>query len=204
MVHDARDRLVLLQDSNMRTGSPVKWLYTQYDSINRPVTTGLWNNSSSLSAHYSAAYGSTTYPNLAGQTYEELTTTYYDNYTWLGAYPSISTGHDPYLEPATNTTYPYPQAVTQCSAPMLKGLVTGTRTKIPGTATFLSSISFYDQEGRLIQFQKEDLGGYEVTTMQYTFIGQPYLTVSELVKTGTGAQTTLIVSRNSSTAWGAS
>ncbi|AXY78527.1 hypothetical protein D3H65_05345 [Paraflavitalea soli] len=197
MIHDARDRLVLLQDSNMRAGSPVKWLYTQYDSINRPIATGLWNNNSSLSTHYPAAYPSIDYPNLAGQTYEELTTTYYDNYNWLGGYPSMSTGHDLYLEPASNSTFPYPQAVTQCTSLQLKGMVTGTRTRIPGTGTFLSSISFYDADSRLIQHQQEDIGGYEVTTMQYIWIGQPYITVTEVVKTGTGGQSTILVARNS-------
>jgi YD repeat-containing protein len=52
MVYDARDRLVLTQDGNLRSGSPVTWLYTLYDSINRPVSTGLWNNSSSLATHF--------------------------------------------------------------------------------------------------------------------------------------------------------
>jgi RHS repeat-associated protein len=196
MVYDARNRLVLLQDSNMRVGSPVKWLYTQYDSISRPISTGLWNNSSTLATHYSAAYPSISYPNLAGQTYEELTTTYYDNYNWLGGYPSISDGHDIYLEAASNSTFPYPQAVTQCPAGMLKGLVTGTRTRIPGTSTILSSISFYDDKSRLIQHQQEDVGGYEVTTMQYTWMGTPFVTVTEITKTGTGGQTTCIVTRN--------
>jgi hypothetical protein len=40
MVYDQRDRLVLVQDANMRGGSPVKWLYTQYDSIKPPDSYG--------------------------------------------------------------------------------------------------------------------------------------------------------------------
>jgi hypothetical protein len=83
MVYDARDRLVLTQDGNMRTGNPQKWMYTLYDNLDRPVASGLWNNSNDRLFHKAQAIYSTAYPNLNGQTYEELTRTFYDNYDWL-------------------------------------------------------------------------------------------------------------------------
>ena len=52
MVYDTRNRLVLSQDSLLRAGSPVKWMYTLYDELNRPLATGLWNNSSSLATPF--------------------------------------------------------------------------------------------------------------------------------------------------------
>jgi hypothetical protein len=76
MVYDARDRLVLTQDANMRAGSPQKWLYTLYDELNRPIATGLWQNSDTRADHATQAASSTAYPNLTGQTYEELTRTF--------------------------------------------------------------------------------------------------------------------------------
>ncbi len=45
MVYDVRDRLVFLQDGNLRTGASPKWLVTFYDDINRPVMTALYPSS---------------------------------------------------------------------------------------------------------------------------------------------------------------
>jgi hypothetical protein len=41
MVYDEKDRLILTQDANMRVGT-VKWMYTKYDELNRPIASGLW------------------------------------------------------------------------------------------------------------------------------------------------------------------
>lgn len=40
MVYDARDRVVMTQDAVLRGTSQKKWLYTQYDSLNRIEATG--------------------------------------------------------------------------------------------------------------------------------------------------------------------
>lgn len=42
LVYDARDRLVMTQDRNLRANN--KWLVTQYDALNRPEKTGLLRN----------------------------------------------------------------------------------------------------------------------------------------------------------------
>ena len=39
MVYDRRDRLVMTQDGVARAAG--KWLFTKYDTLNRPVITGL-------------------------------------------------------------------------------------------------------------------------------------------------------------------
>jgi hypothetical protein len=39
LVYDARDRLVMTQDANMRVGN--KWMVTKYDALNRPEETPL-------------------------------------------------------------------------------------------------------------------------------------------------------------------
>ena len=64
MVYDAKDRLVMTQDANMRAIS--KWMVILYDGLNRPVQTGLllntFNNYTFLQ-HLAAAYtNSTGYP----------------------------------------------------------------------------------------------------------------------------------------------
>ena len=81
MVYDIRDRLVLTQDSLLRALG--KWMYTLYENdLNRPSSTGLWNNTQDRIYHKGQAYNSTAYPNLSGQTFEELTVNFYDSYDW--------------------------------------------------------------------------------------------------------------------------
>ncbi|HTE28764.1 MAG TPA: DUF6443 domain-containing protein, partial [Chryseolinea sp.] len=41
MVYDARDRLVLTQDGNQRSGTKKYWTFTKYDLLNRPILTGI-------------------------------------------------------------------------------------------------------------------------------------------------------------------
>ena len=53
MVYDNRDRLVLMQDGNLRKdklGNSLKrWQFTKYDKLNRPVLTGILTYGSDLS-----------------------------------------------------------------------------------------------------------------------------------------------------------
>jgi RHS repeat-associated protein len=198
MVYDARDRLVLTQDANMRSSG--KWLYTQYDVLNRAIATGLWNNVQNRVYHKDQAWLSSSYPNLSGQTIEELTNTFYDNYGWRAAYgnplsATRNTTNDGHLLPGP-TTWPYPQAVTQSSA--LLGLVTGTRVKVLGSspAQYLFTVSFYDDKSRLIQVQSQNItGGTDILTSQYAFNGISLLTIQVQQKSGTNAQTSVIVSK---------
>ncbi len=199
MVYDIRDRLVLMQDGNMRNAG--KWLYTQYDAMNRQTATGLWITSLSLASHAAAAVISSSYPsatNFAGAN-EELTATYYDDYTWLAAQGNplpntYSISYNSYLFPASNN-WPFPQANVQSAA--IKGMVTGSRTKVAGTAnTFLYSINFYDSEYRIIQSQSTNIiGGIDISTIQYSWAGQPLVTVLKHEKSSGNAQTHIIVTK---------
>ncbi|HEY0066497.1 MAG TPA: RHS repeat-associated core domain-containing protein, partial [Flavisolibacter sp.] len=89
---------------------------------------------------------------------------------------SRSTDHDTHLLAASNSSFPYPQAVTQ--SPTLKGAVTGTRVKVLGTSTYLYTVNYYDDKGRLIQTQEQNLtGGTDIATNQYSFTGQQLVQV---------------------------
>jgi RHS repeat-associated protein len=199
MVYDERDRLVLTQDANLRAGSPQKWLYTQYDHLNRPVATGLWNNSNTRSYHADRADTSSAYPNLAGQTIEELTTTFYDSYSWRSAYgnplsATLNTDQSSYLLAVSNSTWPYPQAVT--ASTHLQGLVTGSRVKVLGTSTYLYSVNFYDEESRVIQVQFQNVsGGTDISTTQYSWNGQPLMVIGKTVKSSPNAQTSVVLTK---------
>lgn len=80
-MYDKRDRLVMAQDGNMKTGT-AKWLVTKYDDLNRPIETGMWTNATDVATHRANALNPATpfpYPTITG-TYETLTITHYDDY----------------------------------------------------------------------------------------------------------------------------
>jgi RHS repeat-associated protein len=183
MIYDATDRLVMSQDANQFTDH--KWLYTIYDGLNRPSITGLITdniNYNNPGYHRSLANASTAYPNTASYTNEELTKTYYDNYSWVGPEgspfsPNWSSDYSDHLLTPSTTTYPYPEAVTQSFNTM--GLVTGTRIKVLGTSTYIFSVNYYDAKSRLIQAISQNItGGYNTLNKQYGFAGNVVLETS--------------------------
>jgi RHS repeat-associated protein len=201
MVYDAKDRLVLSQDANMRLAQ--KWMYTIYDNLNRGISTGFIAdavNYNNHGFHLTAAYNSTAYPNLAGYPgYEELTNAFYDDYNWRSSYgnplsATYNTVYDTHFQPASNTTWPYPQ--TNIPSIQLKQKLTGSRVKILGTSTYLFTVNLYDSKGRLIQVQSTNItGGTDMFTTQYTWAGQPLVTIQQQQKNGTNAQTSIVVTK---------
>ncbi|MDR0793596.1 MAG: DUF6443 domain-containing protein [Chitinophagaceae bacterium] len=185
MVYNTKDLLVMTQDGNMRTAN--NWLVTQYDTLNRPIKTGLLNSSIAFTAQLSNAYDSTNYPGSIGN---QLTETHYDDYKNL---PALSGSYlntwDSQFDATNNSTYPYPQKPAQNSAITTQGLVTWTKTAVltaspsggvGGGGTFLTTVNIYDDKGRVIQTQSQNYnGGTDVATTQYTWAGQPYITVQK-------------------------
>lgn len=181
MVYDARDRLVMTQDGNMRNSSPFKWMVTKYDVLNRPVETGIWDGGySTFSVHLNEATNNflnypTGYP-VTSNGYELLTKTHYDNYTDLPA--GLSTFNS---ESANNagfiTNYNASPLYAQPLTPStyLKNMVTWTKVKVLGsTNTFVSTVLVYDDRGRVIQTQSiNHTGGLDIATTQYDFSGKP-------------------------------
>ncbi|MGC4037072.1 MAG: DUF6443 domain-containing protein [Chitinophagaceae bacterium] len=58
MIYDARDRLVLTQDANLRSKN--QWMVTLYDALNRPVMTGMANYSGNAGTLQTAVTSQTT------------------------------------------------------------------------------------------------------------------------------------------------
>ncbi|AXY77624.1 RHS repeat-associated core domain-containing protein [Paraflavitalea soli] len=180
LVYDGRDRLVLVQDANLRSGSPAKWLYTLYDELNRPVSTGLWNNNQLMTYHKAAAENSSSYPNLTGATYEELTVTHYDDYAGLpagfAATMSSSNINSNTINTNYNTSPEYAEPLTQTVNP--SGMITWTKVKVLGTGQYLYAVNYYDDKARLIQEQVSNVSGaISTTSRQYNFAGQVIRTV---------------------------
>lgn len=198
MVYDLRDRVVMTQDANMRTEN--KWLVTKYDGLNRPAETGLWISTTSFSSHQSSASSSSSYPTTSSN-YEQLTKTFYDDYSWRSSEgnplsATRSTSYDSHLLTPSDNSFPYPQSATVQSG-QLNGMVTGTKTKVLGTtADFLYTVSFYDHRGRVVQTQSTNITtGTDISVIQYSWTGQPLLSVNKHEKAGTNSQTTIVVTK---------
>ncbi|MFD2919038.1 DUF6443 domain-containing protein [Terrimonas rubra] len=198
MVYDQRDRLIMTQDANMRTGT-VRWLVTKYDALNRPIETGILNSSTAFTSHITAAAAATpgTYPATTSG-YELLSETGYDTYTGIpsGLSSTFLTTWNSHLL-AASSSYPYTQTPQQSNA--TKGMVTWSRTKVLGTASqYLGTVMLYDDKGRVIQTQTQNItGGIDVITTQYSWAGLPLLTIHKQEKANSPAQTTVSVTKMS-------
>jgi RHS repeat-associated protein len=209
MVYDKRDRLVLTQDANLRPQN--KWLFTKYDQLNRPIMTGFYTNASftfqalqdyvntqNIHGFYESDNFSS-FPYTLDQSFpvvasaDVLTITYYDDYRWVG-WHGISATRDNSYDSYFSTSYssfPYPEPLTQGSA---KGRVTGHWDKVgPGPVT----ATYYDDKGRVIQTRHFNYtGGWDITTTQFSFSGQPLTVVQKHQKAGGNPQTHIVTTKN--------
>jgi RHS repeat-associated protein len=186
MVYDLRDRLVLSQDSVQRTTS--KWLFTRYDALNRPIITGEITKTGTQAviqadintkytggtprAYYEdrntsnkvIGYTENSYPIPADGTITYLAATYYDTYGFPSYQPFLSANNiSTYRDSEGSSIYYYDNA---------KGLVTGQRVLGIGTK-WLTTINFYDDQSRVIQtIDTNHMGGRDVLSNNYDFIGK--------------------------------
>lgn len=203
-VYDARDRKVMYQDGNMRSPGGY-WQVTVYDDLDRPIKSGLLTNATAFSTHAQSAYSSTNYPSTASG-FELLTQTHYDDYTSLpsGLTATMLSDWNSYFQQSSTTNAPYPVTPAQNANTSTKGVVTWSQSKILGTTnTFLSAVNIYDEKGRVIQTQSQNItGGVDVTTTQFSWTGQPLIIIVKQQKSGTGSQITVSVSQMSYDALG--
>lgn len=201
LISDVRNRVVMVQDSLMRASH--KWTYTLYDALNRDTATGLITDNSNYNNaayHRSHADTVTNWPDPGSYTNELLTKKFYDSYDWRGwesnpLSATRNTSYDSYLSGASDAVWPYPQTATVQSN-QLRNILTGTKTKILGTGTYLYSVNFYDDKGRPIQIQSTNITeGTDISTTQYSWVGQPLLSITKQENAGTNAQTSIILTR---------
>lgn len=209
MIYDARDRLVLSQNGVLRQLH--QWQFTKYDSQDRTVMTGLYTDATYTTQSAMQIYLNTqnmgfyeTYIPANNQLYTFNNSfpvitdasnneqyTFYDDYgfaSWFG-YPSAKTNSfDNKFVAASNTTYPYPQSLTQDK--QTRGMVTGVFSRlINNTHTGYLTENFYDDRQRVIQTVSNNItGGVDTTTTQYSFSGQVLQTVTSHWKKGTNTQ----------------
>lgn len=186
MLYDSRDRLVLYQDKALALTN--RWIFTEYDHLNREIGKWLWTPSKPLETvvqeNATSALG---YPLVNGNLSEFVLMhkTYFDNYDFIAqnsvanlTAQASATLNDSELFSASSTVAPYADQPVQCSA--LDGLVTGQKVGVIGTSDFLYSVSFYDQKERVIQSASQNyVGGKEVATTQYDYLGKPIFQIVE-------------------------
>jgi len=198
-VYDARDRLVMTQDGNLREAG--KWAVSFFDEMNRPVETGIWSDNSSHSYHLGQAASSTAYPFLptgASFTgYEMLSRTGYDNYASLpvgsGLSGTFDNNYNTYLIGTYNVSPGYAEQVVQTDRNMDRA--TWTQVKIlESSNSYLYAVTIYDEKGRVIQTKASNIsGGQDIVTTQYNWTGQPLIAVSKTEKAGTNPQTSVVI-----------
>jgi RHS repeat-associated protein len=160
MMYDQWDRIVLTQDGVQRAKTNKEFLFTKYDVLNRPILTGIYTSNAThkdirdmVMAH-SVRFENTAIAVTEGYTlnlsfptaYSELLTTmHYDSYsnlpTWKTGYSFVfENGHSLYNE-------------------YVRGQPVASQTKIPGTSTWLRTVTYYDLEYRPIQVNGDNIKG---------------------------------------------
>lgn len=216
LVYDRWDRLVLTQDGKLRLQH--NWNYTKYDHLNRPIITGIHHDPGNLTLaqinqqlvgaeSWQIRYESRD-PNASlGYTFSQthpyavaasvMTVTFYDDYTWTNAIPAAFRTFDNSQAASADppsTTFPYRQSLTPTTKTL--GFQTGSIVKSLDGSTFLASVSFFDDKGRIIQQKNENYtAGVDIITTQYSFNGQPLLIINKQEKLGTSPQTTVVATK---------
>jgi hypothetical protein len=186
-VYDQWDRLVATQDGNQRAKTPAsarEWTFFKYDAFNRPIVTGILTSGLDISGMELAVAGghhedrstaspigytlSTSFPTPASfpSVIESnlLTINYYDDYGFIG-----STNWE--LEGNT-FTFSNPGGFSNVKLDPVKGQMTGSKTRILNSNSWLNAVIYYDNKYRPIQaIQENHLGGKDVASFEYNFPG---------------------------------
>ena len=222
MVYDQFDRLVFTQDGNQFERE--EWSFTKYDHLNRPIITGTttipkspqadrmgyrddverdvddyyneflpFNENyryESFSAIGGWGYTDRSFPETAPSSIEVLTVTYYDNYDFVT--PGVLGG-----QPGDYDFEPELDLTQQDTLSRLKGLVTGSRTRVFGPNNIdLNTVTYYDDRYRVVQAITDTFtGGFDRITTAYDFAGR-VLQTKQTHRRGTGSFDDLVVNQS--------
>lgn len=176
-IYDQWDRMVLSQDGNQRAKNPKEWNFVKYDALNRVVMTGVITNNNTFEqmvtavtgAHHedrnTSAIGYTltnSFPTITESNL--LTIAYYDDYSFLGNSGWDAEGNSFSFQ--SDGTFPESQFTS------VKGLSTGSKTKLLGQNKWLNAVVYFDKNYRPIQsVQEHHLGGVDRIFSEYNFPG---------------------------------
>ncbi len=173
MVYDARNRVVMTQDSLLRAQN--EWTVAVFDSLDRPVKTALFPSANNRVYHQNLANTSITYPTITTAD-SALTETFYDDYSWESR-SDISISQQFTTNFNNSTDLPVilsgAYAITPAVTLHTRGVATGKRVKILNNNQYLNNASFYDDYNRLTQVQVQNISaGWDTLTTQYDFSGK--------------------------------
>ncbi|MBQ4802582.1 hypothetical protein J8L88_06905 [Aquimarina sp. MMG015] len=154
IVYNKLNQPVMTQDANQRAKSPKEWLFTKYDEFGRVAFTGeLKNNASRVSLQNSA--NSNAYTQSVSKRTSPLslagTPVYYTNDAIPHVFTQILTIHyyDDYTFDRDGMDKPT-SVLGVATTNATKGLPTGSKVRVLGTNSWITSVIAYDQRGRNI------------------------------------------------------
>lgn len=198
MCYDLRGRLVYVQDGNQRNRG--EWEVTFFDELNRPVSIALYKttqNQQQLQAGLDALVTGNPAPVINENDLTRLSYTYYDEYIMPGA-PAFNSSYITTTQAETDPGDEVPENLNK--AELVRGMVTGTKTRVLGSNIFLNTTTWYDLKGRVLQTVATNLkGGTDVLTLAYSFTGKvlsSYLVHNNPSSRLANTQTTKVYTRN--------
>jgi RHS repeat-associated protein len=179
-VYNSQDKIILSQSPNLKQAN--EWIFYKYDVLGRVIMQGLYIDYTHLTVDDIQSFvdglplhkweqRSSGNNSLFGYTNESfpdnsllssldivLTINYYDTYDF-----NIPSGHQ---------FVPFGQTTENSHSTF--GLLTGSLVNVIGQPTYLQSINYYDEEGRIIQRHKQHiLNDWNIESTEYDFIGRP-------------------------------
>ncbi|UII22646.1 DUF6443 domain-containing protein [Fulvivirga ligni] len=179
-IYDNYQRLVLMQDGNQWGNS--QWTFFKYDDLNRAIAVGIFETSASYESLKSNIKGSSnphryeltnvsdvgytlnrTFPTDVDED-DLLSISYYDTYDVLS-----NSGWDVNANSYSPVTAELNASVNYA----VMGQATASKTKILGTAEWLHSVIYYDDDYQAIQYISDNhLNGLDRVSTQYDFEGK--------------------------------
>jgi RHS repeat-associated protein len=160
IVYDKLDRPVLTQDANLKEQN--KWLFTKYDILGRAAYTGYAVNNSSRIALQNIADGSgyTQYEvkTSASQVYGDASI-YYSKIAIPTAITKVYTVsyYDTYVDLPSDLNNTLTTSYGVIATTNTKGLATVNKTRILGTNSWITTVSYYDDKARPVYiYSKND------------------------------------------------
>ena len=171
MVYDNMNRLIMSRDGNLRRDA--RWHYTLYDAFGRITQQGLCRSDKTREALQRILDGKQGPLNdtasLPASRFMPQQYIFYDDYAFLS--DTALAFHAEDLAGENPRDYPLPFEPWE-RADRNRNRQTGSRVRIPATGAWLTSVTYYDDLGRVIQTVRQNhLGGTDRVSNLYDFSG---------------------------------
>ncbi|WP_339610485.1 DUF6443 domain-containing protein, partial [uncultured Planktosalinus sp.] len=186
IVYDKLDRPVLSQDKNLRDQG--KWLFTKYDVFGRVAYTGIFNSPNSRLALQSTLDSQNTLFEIRETSPITIngTNLYYSNLSFPNNNIDVFTVnyYDTYVDHAGLTLPASTFGVNRTQN--TQGLPTVNKVRALGTSDWITTLSTYDENGRMIytDSKNEHLDSRDITRLKLDFTGKVEETLTSHIKTG--------------------